>query len=100
MSSPVETDLSEVAFSGDEFHHAPASIKVVGVGGGGANAVNRMIDAGVEGIEYIVANTDRQALQHSKAPTRLQLGRKLTKGLGAGADPEVGRNAALEDTEL
>jgi cell division protein FtsZ len=76
-----------------------ASIKVIGIGGGGCNAVNRMIEAGIEGVEFISANTDLQALRQSNAPVKLQLGAKLTKGLGAGANPEVGRKAALEDTE-
>jgi len=76
-----------------------AKIKVIGVGGGGCNAVNRMIRAKVEGVEFIAANTDLQALKLSQAPVKLQLGSKLTKGLGAGANPEVGRKAALEDTE-
>jgi len=76
-----------------------AKIKVIGVGGGGGNAVNRMIDAGMEGIEFIAANTDLQALRMSRAPVKIQLGVKLTTGLGAGANPEVGRKAALEDSE-
>ncbi len=76
-----------------------ARIKVIGVGGGGNNAVNRMIAAGVEGVEFISANTDVQALQVSNAPVKLQLGVKLTSGLGAGANPDVGRRAALEDSE-
>lgn len=76
-----------------------AKIKVIGVGGGGGNAVNRMIAARVEGVEFIAANTDRQALQLSHAPIKLQLGTKLTSGLGAGANPDVGRRAALEDSE-
>ncbi len=76
-----------------------AQIKVVGVGGGGGNAVNRMLRSGLDGVEYIVANTDVQALSCNAAPLRLQIGAKLTKGLGAGADPMVGRQAALEDTE-
>jgi cell division protein FtsZ len=76
-----------------------AKIKVIGVGGGGSNAVNRMIRAKVEGVEFIAANTDLQALKLSQAPVKLQIGAKLTKGLGAGANPEVGRKAALEDTE-
>src|SRR6266550_4526200 len=76
-----------------------ARIKVIGVGGGGGNAVNRMIDSGIEGIEFVVANTDLQALKRSRAPVKIQLGGRLTKGLGAGADPEVGRQAALEDTD-
>jgi cell division protein FtsZ len=76
-----------------------AKIKVIGVGGGGGNAVNRMIAAKLEGVEFIAANTDVQALQLSQAPVKLQLGVKLTSGLGAGANPDVGRRAALEDSE-
>jgi cell division protein FtsZ len=79
--------------------HAGARIKVIGVGGGGSNAVNRMVRVGLDGVEFIVANTDRQALQHNAAPVKVQIGSKLTKGLGAGADPNVGRSAALEDTD-
>jgi len=78
---------------------AGARIKVVGVGGGGSNAVNRMVRTGLEGVEFIVANTDMQALTYNAAPTRIQIGSKLTKGLGAGADPDIGRRAALEDTD-
>ena len=76
-----------------------ANIKVIGVGGGGGNAVNRMINVGVEGVQFITANTDCQALQNARAPVKLQLGSKLTKGLGAGGNPEIGKSAALEDTE-
>jgi cell division protein FtsZ len=76
-----------------------ARIKVIGVGGGGGNAVNRMIAAKVEGVEFIVANTDVQALQSSNAPVKLQLGVKLTNGLGAGSNPDIGRRAALEDSD-
>jgi len=76
-----------------------ARIKVIGVGGGGGNAVNRMIQAGLEGVEFIAANTDVQALKLSQAPIKLQLGVRLTSGLGAGANPDVGRRAALEDSE-
>jgi cell division protein FtsZ len=76
-----------------------ARIKVIGVGGGGNNAVNRMIAANVEGVEFIAANTDVQALKSSMAPVKLQLGVKLTSGLGAGANPDVGRRAALEDSD-
>jgi cell division protein FtsZ len=86
-------------FIDDEPPITGARIKVIGVGGGGGNAVNRMMDAGIEGIEFVVANTDLQALKRSNAPTKIQLGGRLTKGLGAGADPEVGRQAALEDTD-
>ena len=76
-----------------------ACIKVIGVGGGGGNAVNRMIAASVEGVEFIVANTDAQALELSKAPTKIQLGGKLTRGLGAGGNPEVGCKSAEESRE-
>ena len=76
-----------------------AKIKVIGVGGGGGNAVNRMIESALEGIEFVVANTDLQALKLSRAPVKIQLGVKLTNGLGAGANPEVGRKAALEDAD-
>jgi cell division protein FtsZ len=78
---------------------ASARIKVIGVGGGGSNAVNRMVLVGLDGVQFIVANTDLQALNGNAAPIKLQIGSKLTKGLGAGADPNVGRQAALEDTE-
>jgi cell division protein FtsZ len=76
-----------------------ARVKVIGVGGAGGNAVNRMVTAGFDGVQFIVANTDLQALSLNAAPVKLQLGAKLTKGLGAGANPDVGRQAALEDTE-
>jgi len=76
-----------------------ARIKVIGVGGGGGNAVNRMIESHLEGVEFVVANTDLQALKLSNAPVKIQLGVKLTNGLGAGANPEVGRKAALEDAD-
>ena len=77
-----------------------AIIKVIGVGGGGGNALNTMIESGLSGVEFIAANTDVQALQSNLAPIKIQLGRELTKGLGAGANPEVGRNAALEDKAI
>jgi cell division protein FtsZ len=76
-----------------------AKLKVVGVGGGGCNAINTMIACNLEGVEFIAANTDVQALKNSKASVRLQLGEALTKGLGAGADPHIGKNAALEDID-
>lgn len=88
-----------IRFSLDEGALNGARIKVIGIGGGGGNAVNRMIEFGIEGVEFISANTDLQALQSSLAPVKLQLGTHLTKGLGAGANPEVGRQSALEDTE-
>ena len=86
-------------FEFDQSFEPAAKIKVVGVGGGGSNAVNTMIDKHVHHVEFIVANTDAQALRTSKAPTKIQLGSQLTKGLGAGADPSVGRDAAAEDRE-
>ena len=76
-----------------------ARIKVIGVGGGGQNAVNRMIEEGIEGVEFIATNTDAQALSLSRAPTRVRLGDKLTRGLGAGGDPEIGRKAAEESAD-
>ncbi len=76
-----------------------AEIKVIGVGGGGGNAVAQMIDANIDGVEFIAANTDAQALRQFKGPNVLQIGSSVTKGLGAGANPEVGRQAALEDRD-
>jgi cell division protein FtsZ len=98
MTTNIPVDTS-IKFLFDEGVRLGASIKVIGVGGGGSNAVNRMIDAGLEGVDFLVANTDMQALKQSKAPVKLQIGAKLTKGLGAGANPDIGRQAALEDTE-
>ncbi len=98
-SKPDKEKENGIRISFNEDTHNDANIKVIGVGGGGTNAVNRMIEAGVEGIEFIVANTDLQALRLSRAPVKIQLGVKLTNGLGAGANPEVGRKAALEDSD-
>ena len=83
----------------EQSHMGSAKIRVVGIGGGGCNAVNTMIKTGLEGVEYIVANTDAQALHASLAPTKIQLGAEITKGLGAGANPEIGRKAALDEYE-
>ncbi len=93
------TDDKGLRISFHEEARNDARIKVIGVGGGGNNAVNRMIDSGMEHIEFIVANTDLQALRMSRAGTKIQLGVKLTNGLGAGANPEIGRKAALEDSD-
>ena len=93
----MEPPLDEAAVSEENF--GPAKIKVVGIGGGGGNAVNRMIASKLSGIEFIAANTDLQALRRCEAETKLQLGQKITRGLGAGADPDIGRNSALEDTD-
>jgi cell division protein FtsZ len=88
-----------IKFTFDEDAVSAARIKVIGVGGAGCNAVNRMIETGVEGVTFAAINTDEQALRVSRAPVKLQIGSKLTHGRGAGSDPEVGRAAALEDTE-
>jgi cell division protein FtsZ len=93
------TEDNGLRISFNEEARNDARIKVIGVGGGGNNAVNRMIDSGMEHIEFIVANTDLQALRMSRASTKIQLGVKLTNGLGAGANPEIGRKAALEDSD-
>ena len=102
--APTVMDQQKIEAAGIriQFHDEEqrgARIKVIGVGGGGGNAVNRMIQAGLEGVEFIAANTDVQALKLSLAPVKLQLGVRLTAGLGAGANPDVGRRAALEDSE-
>ena len=76
-----------------------ANLKVIGVGGGGSNAVNRMVEAGIRGVDFIAVNTDAQALDLALAPTKLQIGQALTRGLGAGANPEVGEKAAEESRE-
>ena len=76
-----------------------SKIKVIGIGGGGCNAINRMIDVNLKNIEFIAANTDLQSLNANNSPVKIQLGVQLTKGLGAGADPEIGEKAALEDRD-
>lgn len=83
----------------DEFSAHEAHIKVLGIGGGGGNALNTMIEANIHGVEFVACNTDRQALENNLAPGKIQIGQNLTKGLGAGANPDVGREAALEDRE-
>ena len=99
MTISFEDDKSVSRMSFGEGSATKARIKVIGVGGGGSNAVNRMIASKIAGVEFIAANTDQQSLSASHAPDRITLGAKLTKGLGCGADPEIGRQAALEDTE-
>src|SRR5512135_2316036 len=86
-------------FEMEESRKVGANLKVVGIGGGGCNAVNTMIKSGLGGVEFLGANTDAQALATCCAPMKVQLGANLTKGLGAGANPEVGRNAILEDKD-
>src|SRR3977135_3119081 len=95
----MSNDDKGLRISFNEEARNDARIKVIGVGGGGNNAVNRMIDSGMENIEFIAANTDLQALRMSRAAIKIQLGVKLTNGLGAGANPEIGRKAALEDSD-
>src|SRR5690606_14914981 len=95
MSENREGDMFELA---DDLQQS-AVIKVIGVGGGGGNAVKHMLDNNVEGVDFVCANTDAQALRNISARSVIQLGNDLTKGLGAGANPEVGRQAALEDRE-
>src|SRR5579859_6702015 len=99
VDDPKNDSAEEIRIQFHEEDPRGARIKVIGVGGGGGNAVNRMIQAGLEGVEFITANTDVQALKLSLAPIKLQLGVRLTAGLGAGANPDVGRRAALEDSE-
>jgi cell division protein FtsZ len=99
MIERLSLDEAAPRFCFDEDRLPPARIKVVGIGGAGGNAVNRMIEARIEGVDFIAANTDVQALRSSMAPIKLQIGSKLTNGLGCGAIPERGRQAALEDTE-
>ncbi len=102
-ATPVEPEVPAAVQTRTRSESEPvlpgAVIKVVGVGGGGGNAINRMISSGVEGVEFIAVNTDHQALDRNAAATRIQIGERLTKGLGSGADPSIGREAALEDTE-
>jgi cell division protein FtsZ len=83
----------------DESNGFSAKLKVVGVGGGGCNAINNMVDAGLLGVEFLAINTDTQSLHMNRAPVKIQIGTKLTRGLGAGANPEVGKQAALEDVD-
>lgn len=92
-------ELDSLKFEIQEEHLGGTRIKVIGVGGGGSNAVSRMIDAGLRGVEFYVMNTDAQALRASPVPNKIALGSRITNGLGAGSDPEIGRQAALEDTE-
>lgn len=101
MNSPfsIPTSTASLPISLDEAVRMGARIKVIGVGGGGGNAVSRMVQSGLSDVEFIVANTDQQALRQNPAPVKLQIGTNLTKGLGAGADPNIGREAALEDTD-
>jgi cell division protein FtsZ len=95
----IDGGIDSLKYEIEEELHLGARIKVVGVGGGGCNAVARMVQEGLEGVEFYVMNTDLQALTACQVPNKLQLGQKITKGLGAGSNPEVGRQAALENTD-
>ena len=94
--APSESGAQDVVVKGRPY---VTTIKVVGIGGAGTNAINRMVDSGVKGVEFIAVNTDAQALLMSDADVKLDIGRELTRGLGAGSDPEVGRQAAEEHAE-
>ncbi len=95
----IEADMDDLKYEIDEEARLGTRIKVVGVGGGGCNAVARMVEEGLEGVEFFAMNTDLQALTACRVPNKLQLGAKMTKGLGAGSNPEIGRQAALENTD-
>ena len=99
QGDPCDNDAEMLRLTLDPDARRGAKIKVIGIGGGGSNAVDRMVSAGLGGVEFIVVNTDVQALDQNHASVKIQIGQKLTKGLGAGADPNIGRQAALEDTE-
>ncbi len=94
-----EIRSGSIVFDDSEQPLTGANIKVIGIGGGGTNAVNRMIEAGIQGVQFLVANTDLQSLKRAQSSVKLQIGEKLTRGLGVGGDPEKGRQSALEDTE-
>ncbi len=95
----IDTDMDDLKYEIEEEPHLTTRIKVIGVGGGGCNAVARMVEEGLEGVEFYVMNTDVQVLTACQVPNKLQIGAKMTKGLGAGSNPEIGRQAALENTD-
>src|SRR5262249_48904400 len=95
----IDADGDSLKYEIQEELQRGARIKVIGVGGGGTNAVDRLIQEGMAGVEFYAINTDAQALAASRVPNKLQIGERITKGLGAGSDPAVGRRAALEETE-
>src|ERR1700694_4963866 len=95
----IDSDMDDFKYEIEEEACPGTRIKVVGVGGGGCNAVARMVQEGLEGVEFYVMNTDLQALSACHVPNKLQLGAKMTNGLGAGSNPDVGRQAALENTD-
>src|SRR5690242_9393203 len=95
----IDGDMDALKYEIQEESRAGARIKVIGVGGGGSNAVARMMSDGLEGVEFYAMNTDAQALAACNVPNKLQIGARITKGLGAGSNPEIGRAAASEDTD-
>ena len=95
----IDANIDSLKYEIEEEARLGTRIKVVGVGGGGCNAVARMVEEGLEGVQFYAMNTDLQALTACQVPNKLQLGIKITKGLGAGSNPEVGRQAALENTD-
>ena len=95
----IDSDVNNLKYEIEEEARIGTRIKVIGVGGGGCNAVARMVQEGLEGVEFYAMNTDLQALSACHVPNKLQLGAKITNGLGAGSNPEIGRQAALENTE-
>ncbi|MBZ5726936.1 MAG: cell division protein FtsZ [Acidobacteriia bacterium] len=95
----IDTDMDDLKYEIEEEPHLATRIKVIGVGGGGCNAVARMVAEGLEGVEFYVMNTDLQVLTNCGVPNKLQIGAKMTRGLGAGSNPEIGRQAALENTD-
>jgi len=95
----LDPKMENLKYEMEDDGEAPARIKVIGVGGGGSNAVAHMMASGIEGVEFHVLNTDAQALRASPVPNKLAIGCKITRGRGAGADPDIGKQAALEDTE-
>src|ERR1035441_4749255 len=99
MPGPREVPMDDLKYEMEEEARSGTRIKVIGVGGGGCNAVARMVEEGLEGVEFYAMNTDLQALNACQVPNKLQLGAKMTRGLGAGSNPEVGRQAALENTD-
>ena len=99
MAHYMDDEMKRLRLRLEDESHAGARIKVIGVGGGGSNAVNRMVQTGLDGVEFIVANTDLQALLQSDAPHKIRIGDKITRGLGAGGDATIGARAAEEDAE-
>src|ERR1700736_6959447 len=95
----IDSNIDDLKYEMEEEARMGTRIKVIGVGGGGCNAVARMVQEGLEGVQFYAMNTDLQALSACKVPNKMQIGAKMTNGLGAGSNPEIGRQAALENTD-